>query len=125
MGKVTRSTAGIMLLFMTNALIHNANIPLTLCRGTQNSSRHKLIVRVPLVCDRQSGSEKRILHDYEGVSNRLAYNSEHNCTWNYSYTTTLTPFLQPAQTYKPHSLMDWNRKNNDSEKRPKVRKREN
>ena len=45
-----------MLLFMTIACIHNANTPLTLCRGTQKSIRHKLVVRVALVCDTICGS---------------------------------------------------------------------
>ena len=48
---------GIMLLFMTIVLIHNMNIPLTLCRGAQNWSRHKLFVGVPLVCDSKPGSK--------------------------------------------------------------------
>ena len=32
------------------------------------------------------------------------------------------PFLQPAQSYKSHSPLDWNRKNNGSKKGPKLRK---
>ena len=44
-----KETRCIMLFFVTIALIHNAEVPLTLCRGTQNLSRHKLIVCVPLV----------------------------------------------------------------------------
>ena len=62
-----------MLLFMTIALIHNANVLLTLCRGTQNSSRHKLIIHEPQACDRQSGSEKRMVHDPKRGYNRPAY----------------------------------------------------
>ena len=31
-----------MPLFMTMALVHSANVPLTFCRGTQNSSEHKI-----------------------------------------------------------------------------------
>ena len=38
-----------MLLFMTIALIHNADVLLTLCSGTQHSSKHELIVCVLLV----------------------------------------------------------------------------
>ena len=72
---------------------HNVNGPLTSCRGSQNLSGHKLIVRVPLVCDRQPGSEKRIVHDNKRVSNRLAYTPEHKSTWYYNYTNTLTPML--------------------------------
>ena len=32
------------------------------------------------------------------------------------------PFLHPAQSYKPRSLLDQNRKNDGSKKGPKVRK---
>jgi len=58
------------------------------------------------------------LHDYKRVSSRLAYTAEHKSTWNYSYTNTLTPIFVPA-AYKPPSLLDWNRKNDGSQKRPK------
>ena len=112
-GTVAQSTAGIMLLFMTIALIHNANVLLKLCRGTQNLSRHKLIVRVPLVCDRHSGGKKRFVHHYQRVSNRLAYTPEHKSTCNYSYANTLTPILTlptACRKLQPHSLLDWNRK---------------
>ena len=79
-----------MLLLMTVALIHNANVPLTLCRGTQNLSRYKLILCVPLVGDRQSGSEKRIVHDYKRVSNRQAYTQKKRAP---GMTATRTPFF--------------------------------
>ena len=69
-----------MLWFMTIVPIHVANVRLTLCRGTRNPRRHKLIVRVPLVCDRQSGSEKRIVHDYKRVTNKPAHTPEHKST---------------------------------------------
>ena len=39
-----------------------------------------------------------------------AHAPEHKSTWNYGYTNTLPPMLlQPAQSYKPQSLLDWNR----------------
>ena len=44
--------------------IRNVNI-ITLCTETQNSSRHKLIVRVPFVYNRQSSNKKRNVHDYQ------------------------------------------------------------
>ena len=69
-----------MPLFMTVALIHNANALLPLCRLTQISRRHKLIFRAPLVCDKQSGSEKRIHSDYKRVSNRPANTRAHGIT---------------------------------------------
>ena len=72
MGEGNTIQGGIMLLFVTIALLHNATVLLNLCKGTQKLSRHKLIVRVPLVCDRQSGSEKRILHHYNRLSNTPA-----------------------------------------------------
>ena len=59
----------------------------------KNLSRQTLIVRVPLVCDRQSGSAKRIVHDCKRVSNRPAYTPGHKSAWNYNYTNTLTPTL--------------------------------
>ena len=69
--------------------------------ATQNSSRHKLIVCVPLVCDGLSSSEKRIVHDYERVSNRPAYTPEYKSTWNYSCSHTLSPILTlPASCTK-------------------------
>ena len=58
------------------------------------------------------------LRDY----NRPAYTPEHNSTWNYSYTNTLTPiltFLQPEQSYKPHSILDWNRNDGSKKSRKK------
>ena len=61
-----------MLLLMTIALTHNANVPPTLCRGAQNLSRHKLIVPVPYV----TGSPA-VKRDYKRVSNMLAYTPEH------------------------------------------------
>ena len=37
---------GIMLLFMTAVLIHNVNIPLTLCRGTTKLQQ----AQIPCLC---------------------------------------------------------------------------
>ena len=47
---------------------------------------------------------------------------KHKSTWKYSHTNTLTPtrtLLQPAQSDKPHSLLDWTRKNDGSKKAQK------
>ena len=58
----------------------------------------------------------------------LLHTPEHKSTWNYSYTNTLPPILTlPAactkkESYKPHSLLDWNCKSDGSKKEPKVRK---
>ena len=47
---------------------------------------------------------------YKRVSNRPAYTPKHKSTWTYSYNNTLTPILILPAAYKPHALMDWNRK---------------
>ena len=62
------------------------------------------------------------LHDYKRVSKRPTYSPEHNTTWKYTHTNTSPPISTlPAarKSYKPHSLLDWKRKNDGSQKRPK------